>query len=53
MPTATKDMHMKFETEIAKENVMLPKPCHLQSPETKKLIWPPGNHLKNEVTENQ
>ena len=30
-------MHMKFETEIPKQNwVTLPKPCCLQSPETEK-----------------
>ena len=30
-------MHMKFETEIPKQTgVTLPKPCHLQSPETEK-----------------
>ena len=34
LPTATKDMHMKFETEIPKQTwVTLPKPCH---PETEK-----------------
>ena len=34
LPTATKDMHMKFETEIPKQTwVTLPKPCR---PETKK-----------------
>ena len=53
LPTATKDMHMKFETEIPKQNwVTLPKPCCLQSPETKNLNWPPDSHLENEVTEN-
>ena len=53
LPIATKDMHMKFETEIPKQNwVTLPKPYCLQSPETKNLIWPPGSHLENEVTEN-
>ena len=37
LPTATKDMHMKFETEMPKQTwVMLPKPCCLQSPETEK-----------------
>ena len=37
LPTATKDMHMKFETEIPKKTwVTLPKPCCLQSPETEK-----------------
>ena len=38
LPTATKDMHMKFETEILKP---------------KNLTWPPGSHSENEVTENQ
>ena len=37
LPTATKDMHMKFETEIPKQTwVTLLKPCRLQSPETEK-----------------
>ena len=36
--TATKDMHMKFETEIPKQTwVMLPKPGRLQSPESPKI----------------
>ena len=35
LPTATKDMHVKFETEIPKQTwVTLPKPCH---PETEKI----------------
>ena len=38
LPTATKDMHMKFETEIPKQTkVTPPKPCRLQSPETQKI----------------
>ena len=37
LPTATNHMHIKFETEVPKQTrVMLRKPCHLQSSETKK-----------------
>ena len=37
LPTATKDKHMKFETQIPKQTwVTLPKPCRLQSLETEK-----------------
>ena len=51
LPTATKDMHMKFETEIRKQTWVTLLKHAIQKP--RNLIWPPGSHLENEVTENQ
>ena len=51
LPTATKDMRMKFETEIPNKLELHCRNHAIQKP--KYLIWPPGSHLENEVTENQ
>ena len=45
LPMTTNNMHMKFEIKIPKQTwLTLPKPCHLQSPETEKsnmaTRWP-------------
>ena len=50
LPTAAKDMHMKFETEILKQTWVMQNHA-IQKP--KNLIRPPGSHLENEVTEIQ
>ena len=54
LPMTIINMHMKFEIEIPKQTWLTSqKPCHLQSPETENLIWPPGGHFDNDVAENQ
>ena len=54
LPMTTINMRMKFEIEISKQTwLMLRKPCHLPSPETKIAKWLPGGHFENDVAENR
>ena len=46
LPTATKDMQMKFEIEI-------PKQAWARVWKPKIPIWLPGGHFENDVAENQ
>ena len=54
LPMATINMHMKFKNVIPKQTPnTLRKLCLLQNAEPKNLIWPPGGHFENDITEIQ